>query len=515
MAKSNRAGPYSPILPKAPPSPAVSPAPHDPTVTHNLAPAMPGMPPLEALRRSVLSCLLWEDTFYESGQTIAERIAGLAADPSILPTELAALVGEAKHRHRLRHAPMWLTIAMLKRPDCRPLMAEVIERVIARADEPAELIQLYLLANRRAQGQARNDKGRVAARLPKALKLGIARALPKFDAYQLAKWKGGLDKPIRLRNVLKLVHPKPANPAEALLWQQAAADRLPRPDTWEASLAGGADKRATFTRLLETGKLGYLALLKNLHGMDAAGVDRVLVRKAIIERRGAWGVLPYQFLTAALAAPWFEDELWNAMASVVGGYGQLPGRTAVLVDISGSMSTSRVANGSITAAGFAGTLAALVPMMAEAVEFWAFDTELKRPPAELRAEGGVKLARWYNDNAHGGTALGGAIRALSRKGGYDRLIVITDEQTTDRVETGPGCELGYLINPVPYDRASYKVGHGMGWTTVIGFSAAVLRYIAEVEGVRPVRPLVPRHELPSDPAELDDTLMGGPSATLM
>src|SRR5258708_24455661 len=32
------------------------------------------------LRRTVLTCLLWEDTFYEKGNDIAKRIAALAAE---------------------------------------------------------------------------------------------------------------------------------------------------------------------------------------------------------------------------------------------------------------------------------------------------------------------------------------------------------------------------------------------------------------------------------------------------
>jgi 60 kDa SS-A/Ro ribonucleoprotein len=46
------------------------------------------------LRRSVLTCLLWEDAFYEKGSEIAERIAGLVAKSE--PAEVAALACEAR-----------------------------------------------------------------------------------------------------------------------------------------------------------------------------------------------------------------------------------------------------------------------------------------------------------------------------------------------------------------------------------------------------------------------------------
>ena len=47
--------------------------------TYEGAPAYPHLTDLQQLRRSVLACLLWEDSFYESGQSIADRIQEFAA----------------------------------------------------------------------------------------------------------------------------------------------------------------------------------------------------------------------------------------------------------------------------------------------------------------------------------------------------------------------------------------------------------------------------------------------------
>ena len=44
--------------------------------THEGGPAIPSNP-LRELRRAVSACLLWEDQFYESGESIADRIASL------------------------------------------------------------------------------------------------------------------------------------------------------------------------------------------------------------------------------------------------------------------------------------------------------------------------------------------------------------------------------------------------------------------------------------------------------
>src|SRR5258708_29946581 len=56
------------------------------------------------LRRTVLTCLLWEDTFYEKGSDIAKRIAALAENK---PEVVATLAREARGKMQLRHAPLF------------------------------------------------------------------------------------------------------------------------------------------------------------------------------------------------------------------------------------------------------------------------------------------------------------------------------------------------------------------------------------------------------------------------
>src|SRR5215472_12733240 len=85
------------------------------------------------LRRTVLTCLLWEDTFYEKGNDIAKRIAALAAENK--PEVVAALAREARDKMQLRHAPLFLVRELARRKGAGPLVAETLEHVIQRADE--------------------------------------------------------------------------------------------------------------------------------------------------------------------------------------------------------------------------------------------------------------------------------------------------------------------------------------------------------------------------------------------
>jgi len=76
---------------------------------------------------------------------------------------------------------------------------------------------------------------------------------------------------------------------------------------------------------------------------------------------------------------------------------------------------------------------------------------------------------------HGGTQLGAALEAIRE--GFDRIVVITDEQSHDRVPAPKG--KGYMINV-----ASAKNGVGYGkWNHIDGWSEAVIEYIRELERV--------------------------------
>src|SRR5579871_1298475 len=143
------------------------------------------------LRRSVLTCLLWEDTFYEKGSEIAERLASLVAKSE--PADVAALACEARDAMQLRHAPLFLVRELARRKGSGPLVADALERVIQRADELGEFVALYWKEKKQP--------------LSAGSKRGLARAFVKFDAYQLAKYDR--EAAVKLRDVLFLCHAKP------------------------------------------------------------------------------------------------------------------------------------------------------------------------------------------------------------------------------------------------------------------------------------------------------------------
>lgn len=419
--------------------------------THEGAPAK-AITPTQELRRTLMACLLWEDGFYESGQSIAARIAALV--PTVKPEAVSALAIEARTKMHLRHAPLLVVREMARHASHRKHVAATLDAVIQRADELTEFLALYW----------QDKKQPLAAQVKK----GLAKAFRKFNAYNLAKYNR--DNPIKLRDVLFLTHAKPKDAEQAATWKQLIEGTLPTPDTWEVALSASTDKTATWTRLLAENKLGALALIRNLRNMTQAQVDDALIRKALVEMQPD-RVLPFRFLAALRFVPRFAAELEAAMLKNLEGQPKLTGTTMVLVDVSGSMNDSLSAKSDMRRVDAAYGLAILGRELCQSCRVFSFSNSLVEVPAYR----GLGLAAALdNSQAHSSTNCGAAVRRLNAES-WDRLIVITDEQSHDAVP-GPARQ-GYMVNV-----ASCKVGVGYGpWTHIDGWSDRVLDYITEVE----------------------------------
>jgi hypothetical protein len=432
--------------------------------THERGPAV-ALTAEQMLRRSVLACMLWENEFYEDGQTIAARIASLV--PRVKAETVAALAVEARTRMKLRHVPLLLVREMARLITHRHLVAETLATVIQRADELAEFVAIYWAES----NQVRLGQGPVPGRgrepLSAQVKKGLAAAFPKFSEYQLAKYDRA--NAVRLRDVLFLCHAKPLDAAQAEVWKRLVDGELATPDTWEVALSSGAPKREAWERLLTERKLGALALLRNLRNMRQAGVDESLVLTAL-DAMSTERVLPFRFLAAARYAPQWEDGLERAMLRAVSASEKLPGKTVLLVDVSGSMVTPLSRKSEMLRTDAAYGLAVLLRELCEKVSVYTLSTEAKLVPPR---RGFALRDAMEASQPHGGTALGYSLRMIAEP--YDRIIVITDEQTADSVGAPQG--KGYLINV-----ASARNGVGYGpWVHIDGWSEAVIEYIREME----------------------------------
>lgn len=267
-------------------------------------------------------------------------------------------------------------------------------------------------------------------------------------------------------------HPKPQSAEQAELFKRIASDTLETPDTWEVQLSAGADKCETFTRLMQEKKLGALAFLRNLRNMTQAGVAESLIREygATVD---VSKVLPFRFIAAARIVPQFEDMLEQMMFRALADQPKLPGKTVLVIDVSGSMFGARISQKSdLDRFDAAAALAILCREICEQVEIYSFSHDAVR----VAPRRGFALVEAISKSQnHGGTELGQSMHTINAQTRYDRVIVFTDEQSYDRPQSPRG--RGYLVNVASYQ---HGVNHS-AWNEINGFSEAIVDYIQAFE----------------------------------
>lgn len=453
--------------------------------------------PTEELRRAVMTCLLWENTFYESGSDLATRIEELCK--VVDPADIAALAVEAREKMYLRHVPLFLVRQLLRRTKEKyevqkvggkkalaigTLVHETLARVIQRVDEMGEFLALY-------QKDGKDQP------IPSSVKRGLAEAFHKFNEYQFAKYDR--DGAVKLRDVMFLVHPRPETGdnysalEQAELFKRIANRTLATPDTWEVELSAGKDKRATFERLLTEKKLGGMAVLRNLRNMLEAGVSTELIKTRLQD--GIKKALPFRFIAAAKHAPKLEDAIGDAMIAAAGQLPRLSGTTLMVVDISGSMGATLSAKSEMNRIDAACGLAILLRECGDTTVYATAGND------------GTRIHATAEVPARHGFALRDAIKGLNRELGgggifltqcmdfiatheprpFDRVIVLTDEQDCDhKLSPASAKRLGthnYIINVATYKNG---FGYGNGWTHVNGWSERVVDFIIALEAYESV-----------------------------
>lgn len=443
--------------------------------THEGA-AVPRTSAMIELRRTASACLLFEDTFYESGVDIAARIRDLVQHVPM--RDVLQLAQDLRHVHGLRHAPLWMLNAALDHPHRHDdpenirLLSTVIANVCgSRADLPGELLAMYRKDNPQRP-------------LAKALKRGLADAIKSLSSYAIQKYAPRGKGAYRLRDVLFLTHPKPRDNVQAEWFKMLADDTLPQASTWETKLSAGADKRDTFQSMLHKNELGALAILRNLRNMHLAGVPTNVsllgLRRAV--EKSKFGILPFQFVAAARAVPAYEPDIEAAMLAGVQKLKakglQLRGHTIILVDVSGSMCDPLSGKSTLNRCDAAAAMAILLREVCDEVSVFDYNTSVREVPAR-RGFALRDAIRGPNGGTYTGKAAHAVLHEVTRRLGRspERIIVITDEQSRDTLPPLPTGTRGYVMNVAPYQNGIAWAR----WTTVSGFSENLVKFIVEVE----------------------------------
>ncbi|MEZ0539500.1 TROVE domain-containing protein [Fibrella arboris] len=275
---------------------------HQATVNHAGANAFTLTPELE-LYSAVVTTML-SDVTYENADQRLERIRELAY--TVSPLFLAKLAVYAREQMHLRTAPVVLIGDLAMRHNGDDLVSRTVSRVVQRPDEITELLAYYQAANFRTGAKKLN-------RLSKQIQKGLAQSFNRFDAYQFAKYDRKTA--VTLRDALFLVHPKAKDEAQQAVFNQIATQSLETPYTWETELSAlgqqvfaseKAKRKAIqgkWHELIDSGRLGYMAMLRNLRNMleadiDGAHVKTVYARLSNEQAVGKAKQLPFRFLAA-------------------------------------------------------------------------------------------------------------------------------------------------------------------------------------------------------------------------
>lgn len=464
------------------------------------------------LVHAVLTTFL-DDKFYESGNDRIARIAELVKKND--PKFVSNLATVARQEFHLRSVVVVLIGELAKNHRGDSLVKETIVRTTQRVDDLIELVSYF-----------KKDK----LPLPKQVKRGIRNAILKFNRYQLAKYRAE-GKTTSLVDVFNLTHPKPehANEEQKQAWNDLVEGKLVSFDTWETEISNAKDdaaRKAAWAKLVMEDKIGYMALLRNLNNLIKYDVDEVVVAKACLTLADPDEVkrskqLPFRFYTAyqnVQGSRLLTDAISIAMDHAVANTPELPGKTMIAIDCSGSMRS----NGAIEKAAIFGATLVRANQNAELV---MYDTTLKSLTVSGRTPV-IDIARHIMSEATGGGTETSLVfkYCVEKNKTFDRIIIISDNESWQESNgyNGPGVNAFYnefkrVSGTDPYvyaidvqgygtkDVAGGKVFHLAGWSgCLLDFVGAMERGETLIDYVREYIPMQERFNPGEEPVDNQD-----------
>lgn len=432
-------------------------------INHESAKAYVLSPEME-LYTAVVTWLL-NDSFYEKDEARLIRLRELMY--RCKPEFVGKLAVYARTKMYMRSVPLVLVTELAKLHSGDDLVARVTAGVVNRADEITELLACYELLNKRNGPKKLN-------RLSKQLQKGLSEAFNRFDEYQFAKYNR--DAAVKMCDALFLVHPKAKDDAQQALFNKIAKNELETPYTWETELSAlgqlnfdSEETKATafkakWEELIDSGKLGYMAMLRNLRNIQQAGVSYAHFKKVCATLADAAQVarakqFPFRYLAAyrelmsadgqqmtvsngkrmpavSSANRGYTGELLDALekaaqASVanIGGFDENT-RVLVACDVSGSMQTPVSAKSKILLYDVGLMLGMLLQSRCRNVEVGMFGDTWKTIPMP-RGNVLANVQEFYRREGEVGYSTNGYLvikDLLLRRTKMDKVFIFTDCQ---------------------------------------------------------------------------------------
>jgi len=285
--------------------------------------------PKERLYQRVLTCFFGEKKFYgnEDNNIISDLKLVAKEDPEYI----LKLASYARNEMYLRTIPQVLLVECAQLPEFKGtgLIGKYTNQIVQRADELTEILAYQL------------DKYKKP--IPNSLLRGLSKAIHKFDEYQLSKYKGSKNK-VKLKDVIKLIHPKPKNDTESKLYRDIMNDQVKPPQTWEHELMTKGASKETWDGIVP--KMGYMALLRNLRNLvkHNANLEPVLTKIRDPDQVKKSKQYPFRFYSAYKELERSDanttevlDTINDALELSTVNLPQIKGTSFMSSDLSGSM----------------------------------------------------------------------------------------------------------------------------------------------------------------------------------
>ena len=316
----------------------------------------------ERLVTAVLTTLFGEPKFYGSTDGDIVRLATRCAETD--PEFLCKLTCYARNENNLRSVSHVLCCVIAHH--AHEYTRRTVRNIVVRPDDMTEIFACY--------------KQMYGKPFPNALKREMAQVIQSFDEYQLAKYKG--NGAMKLRDVLRITHPVPKDAQTEALFRKVLDDTLETPYTWETELSQKGNTKEVWNELIASGKVGYMALLRNLRNIIQSGANVSPVLKILSdpERVRKSRQLPFRFYSAYLTLSTgnilsanTHRALEKALEVSVENMEQIPGRTLIAIDVSGSMGSRISKRSEVRCCDVAALLGAMASRICEDATVCYFD----------------------------------------------------------------------------------------------------------------------------------------------
>ena len=292
---------------------------------------------------SILLTSFVNDQFYRSSNDTLLRIKELIKQVDPMFAAKAAIF--ARDKFGMRSISHVLASEIASRLGGKEWSKNFYNKIIVRLDDMTEIISYYL----------NNNTDKSNPKFPNSMKKGFASAFDRYDGYHLAKYKCE-NKEVKLVDVINIVHPTPTEKnAEAL--KSLINGKLKNSETWESKLSQAgqyddevdAKKAEAWKDLLESKKIGIMALLKNLRNIINQSPDSVSSACEILRDEKmikSSRILPFRFETAhkEIQSMGSSTEVRKCMIAIdkalgisVNNVPKFKGETLVVIDVSSSM----------------------------------------------------------------------------------------------------------------------------------------------------------------------------------